>query len=288
MLDLSALDGLRPSELLDAPAQGQPIEIALDAIDVDPAQPRKRLDPEALQALAATIRRCGVIQPISVHASPQMPGRFVINVGERRVRAARLAGRATIPAFVERPLDAYARVIENLAREDLSPFDLGTFIVEREAAGESRKSIAEALGKAQSFVTELAELARAPESVRTLHERGRCSDVRILYRLSRLAVTDPEPIRRLAAEDSAAPVTRGRLEGLLKGEIGDGARNRAGRGGVRRRRVDSLLVEVDGRLAFMPLKRPDSMGAAQVVYEDGSREQVELRRLRLIQWTVTP
>jgi hypothetical protein len=61
--------------------------------------------------------------------------------------------------------------------------------------------------------------------------------------------------------------------------------NESARTRVRRKQVNALLVEVSGRMAFLPLKIPDSMGMAQVVYEDGSREQVELGRLRLIQWT---
>jgi ParB family chromosome partitioning protein len=285
MLDLTALDRLRVSSLLDEP-QGRPLDLSLDAIDFDPSQPRRHLDDSSLAELAQTIRQCGVIQPISVHPKAGVPGRYVVNVGERRVRASRLAGLQTVPAFVEAPMNAYARVIENLAREDLSPFDLATFIVEREQAGDSRKSIAASLGKPPSFVTELAALAGAPEAVRRIHASGRCSDVRVLYRLSRLDQVNPGALGALS-EDSL-PVTRERLDMLERGGASSEPstpHDESAPTRVRRKRVNALLVEVAGRMAFLPLKIPDSMGIAQVVYEDGSREQVELGRLRLIQWT---
>ncbi len=285
MHELQSLERLLPSALLNDSATGRPLEVALDVIDFDAAQPRKHVDADRLEELARTIEHCGVIQPISVHPRPGAPGRYVVNVGERRVRAARLAGCVTIPAFIEGPMSAYARVIENLAREDLSPFDLATFIAEREAAGETRKAIAAGLGKAASFVTELAELVNAPESVRRLHVAGRCSDVRVLYRLSKIASVNPEAISALS--EDLQPLTRERVDAIAKGllEITSPPRETLPPKPGRRSKANAFLVEIEGRMAFLPLKPPSSMGSAQVVFEDGSREQVALGRLRLIQWT---
>jgi ParB family chromosome partitioning protein len=285
VLDLPSLERFRPSELLDNPVAGRPLEVALDAIDFDPAQPRKHVDAERLEELARTIERCGVIQPVSVHPRPGLPGRYVVNVGERRVRAARLAGLVTIPAFIEGPMNAYARVIENLAREDLSPFDLATFIAERESAGETRRAIAAGLGKAPSFVTELAELANAPESVRRLHVVGRCNDVRVLYRLCKIASVNPAAIDALS--EDALPLTRERVDAIAQGAVvsAPAPRSTSSPQSARRSKANAFLVEVEGRMAFLPLKPPTSMGSAQVVFEDGSREQVALGRMRLIQWT---
>jgi ParB family chromosome partitioning protein len=286
MLELDALERLRPSALLEPDAPGRPAELPLEAIDFDDTQPRKHFDAQRLEELARTIARCGVIQPISVHVRTGAPGRWVVNVGERRVRAARLAGLRTIPAFVEAPIDAYARVIENLAREDLSPFDLAGFIVERERAGESRKSIAAQLGKAPSFVTELAELADAPDAVRALHGAGRCGDVRSLYRLCKVHAVNPEAVAALSKEDGA--VTRERIEALASGRArpDESVTTPASpKASSRRKRPNAMLVEVDGRMAFLPLAPASSMSSARVVYADGSKGEVPLNRLRLIQWT---
>lgn len=288
MLELDALERLRPSALLESDAQGRPAELPLDAIDFDDTQPRKHFDAQRLEELARTIERCGVIQPISVHARAGVPGRWVVNVGERRVRAARRAGLRTIPAFVEAPIDAYARVIENLAREDLSPFDLAGFIVERERAGESRKAIAAQLGKAPSFVTELAELAHAPDAVRALHGSGRCGDVRSLYRLCKVHAVNPEAVAALSNEESV--VTRERIEALASGRAMPEASAATptpalSKTGSRRKRPNAMLVEIDGRMAFLPLAPASSMSSARVVYADGSKGDVPLNRLRLIQWT---
>jgi ParB family chromosome partitioning protein len=222
-----------------------------------------------------------------VHRRAGHPGRFVVNVGERRVRAARIAGLRTIPAFVEAPLDAYARVIENLAREDLSPFDLAAFIVERERAGESRKAIAAGLGKSPSFVTELALLAAAPPVVRALHSEGRCNDVRSLYRLCRVHAVNPAAVEALSR--GGAPITRERIESVAsEGHTDlDSESSAAPRRPVpaRRKRPNAMLVEVDGRMAFMPLAPTTTLSDARVVFADGSKGEVPLNRLRLIQWT---
>ncbi len=283
--DLSSLERLRVSALLQEP-EGRPLELRLDAIDFDPMQPRRHFDAQRLEELAATIRECGVIQPISVRANPLKAGRYIVNVGERRVRASRLAGRQTIPAWVEGPIDPYARVIENLAREALTPFELARFVAEREAAGENRRQIAQRLGKAAPFISEVSALIDAPEAVRRIHDAGRCADVRVLYQLCRLYRTDAAKVQVLSEEDG--PVTRERIRslearpvprlGLDSGRVSSTSR-------PRRKRANAFLVDIGGRLAFMPVKIPASMSAAQVVYEDGSRETVELGRIRLIQWT---
>ena len=99
-------------------------------IDPNPAQPRRRFDPTALQELADSIRQVGVLQPILVC---EMGGRYRIIAGERRWRAARMAKLETIPAIVRR-MDDVARMeaalIENIQREDLNPVE--------EAAGHAR------------------------------------------------------------------------------------------------------------------------------------------------------
>src|SRR6476619_5087934 len=81
-------------------ASGHPLTVDLGLIDEDPEQPRMEFDPTSLQELASTIADRGVCQPVSVRLHPGVPGRYMLNFGARRLRAARLAGRHEIPAFL--------------------------------------------------------------------------------------------------------------------------------------------------------------------------------------------
>lgn len=105
----------------EAPGGPQVSEIALDAIDPNPDQPRRHFNPEAMQELADSIREHGVVQPVIV---TREAGRFRLVVGERRWRAARTAGLKSIPVLV-RELSAVEQMelalVENLQREDLNP-----------------------------------------------------------------------------------------------------------------------------------------------------------------------
>ena len=88
--------------------------MALDLIEEDPNQPRNEFDPVTLQELADTIRLRGVKTPISVHPNLQKDGYFIINHGARRFRASILAGKESIPAFIDSDYTQSDQLIENL------------------------------------------------------------------------------------------------------------------------------------------------------------------------------
>src|SRR5690348_14786788 len=115
-------------DLFSAKEAGQPLMLLLDSIDEDPAQPRREFDEQSLKELAETIVLRGVRQPISVRPHPDHPKRWILNTGARRLRAARLAGRTDIPAFVDTTSDSYDQVIENEQRESLKPIELALFV----------------------------------------------------------------------------------------------------------------------------------------------------------------
>lgn len=192
-LDLRGLDQFKASALVAAgdAALAAPPQMALERIAYDPEQPRRGLDEAALRALADSIRAYGVLEPVSLRSHPQDPQRFIVNRGERRCRACRLAGLAQVPYFLDDRLDRFAQVVENLQREDLSPFDLAHFIAEREREGLSRAEIARRLHKPRSFVTEAGSLAQAPAQLRAAFDAGRVRDTRVLYTLLRLHLQDP-------------------------------------------------------------------------------------------------
>lgn len=111
---------------------GRPLEIRLDLIDPDPEQPRKAIDPPALEALAETVRMVGILQPIVLRRSSES-GRWIIVMGERRWRAAKLAGLEKIPAYEQRQNEGdedrtTQQVIENQHRAPLTNTELSNAI----------------------------------------------------------------------------------------------------------------------------------------------------------------
>jgi hypothetical protein len=120
------LEALLGPKVSDAPATGagQPTELPLDKLRAGKYQPRTRMDEGSLYELAESIRSQGVMQPILVR--PVGAGHYEIIAGERRYRAARLAGLATVPVLVKEVADEAAAVmalIENIQREDLNPLE---------------------------------------------------------------------------------------------------------------------------------------------------------------------
>ena len=283
-LDLSGLDAFKASAFLEE-ATGRPLELPLDVIDYDPKQPRRQVLAETLAELAETIKTDGVLQPICVRPHPDHPGRYLINHGERRVRAARLAGCATIPAFIQKQVDPYAQVIENIQRDDLLPLELAAFVVEREQAGDSRAEIARRLGKQRSLITLLAELAHAPAPIRELHDQGRCRDVRALYLLVRTHREQPQVVEAMLGNTTM--ITREQVEALAaeQGVVRPPA-SRAARGPIRTAtdRGDPLIVEVEGQTATLDMRKRPSKTSAHVRFADGSVATVEFARLRLVAW----
>lgn len=186
-------------EGLEAPAlSGKPLEIPLSSIEEDPDQPRRAFDAKTLAELAASIRERGVLQPIGVTPA-DANGRRRIVFGARRFRAAQLAGRATIPAFIhsEGASDPYDQMIENIQRDDLSAGDIAAFIGSRLAAGEKQNEIALRLGKDKSYIAMYASVAQmAP----VLRDRLATSPIRAVYELHQTWKKFPQAVESFCAE----------------------------------------------------------------------------------------
>lgn len=179
--------------------------IACDRIDPNPDQPRLTFDEDTLQELAASITEHGVLQPILVR--PSTEGRFQLIAGERRWRAARIAGLREIPAIVDEIDDQTAleiAIIENLQREDLSPLD-EALMYERMTTehGYSLRKLAQKLGKDKGYIENRLRLADAPSEIKQLVSL-RKDTLSHAYEL--LKVDDPKRRRRLAEQ-----VARGEL-----------------------------------------------------------------------------
>jgi ParB family chromosome partitioning protein len=107
----------------DAGAPAGPVELPIDAIAPNPQQPRKDFDDKALRDLSASLRQTGVLQPVVVR---RLGDGYQLIVGERRWRAAKLAGLTKIPAVIREVTDAQSlelALVENLLREDLNPME---------------------------------------------------------------------------------------------------------------------------------------------------------------------
>jgi ParB family transcriptional regulator, chromosome partitioning protein len=186
--DLAALDAPTPG------SNGQPLMLPLDSIDEDPDQPRHEFDPVALQELADSIGQRGVLQAISVRPHPQQPQRWMVNMGARRLRASRMAGKPVVPAFVDAAADSYDQIIENEQREGLKPLELALFIQKRLADGESQSDIARQMGKSRAYLTYATALIGAPDWLMSTYREGRCRGLRELYELRRLHDAAPRTV----------------------------------------------------------------------------------------------
>jgi len=208
--DLAALDAPAPE------ASGLPLMLAIDAIDEDADQPRREFDADALQELADTIRERGVRQPVSVRPNPQQPGRWILNFGARRLRAARLAELTQIPAIVDTTADRYDQVIENEQREGLRPLELALFVSKRLALGDSQAEIARRLGKSRQWVTLSTALIDAPAWLLQAYREGRCTGMAELYELRRLHRKHADRVQAWVAKIET--ITRERVA-ALKAEL---------------------------------------------------------------------
>ena len=148
--------------------------LPLDLIQRGKYQPRRDMDPTALEELAQSIKAQGVMQPIVVR--PIGGGRFEIIAGERRWRASQQAGLDRIPALVREVPDEAAiamALIENIQREDLSPIEEAVALQRLQQEFQlTQQQVAEAVGKSRVTITNLLRLIGLPEEVKTLLAHG--------------------------------------------------------------------------------------------------------------------
>ena len=214
------IDLLRPDE------HGEVTEVRhlpIGRISSNPDQPRQHFDEEALQDLAASIREHGILQPVLVR--PRADGHFQLVAGERRWRAARIAGLMEIPAIVEQIDDEAAleiAIIENLQREDISPLEEAEMFDRMTSQhGYSLRKLAQKLGKDKGYIENRLRLADAPPEVRELVAVRR-DTLSAAYEL--MKVSDPRKRRRLAAQVATGELSlvklRQRIEGRPRREPG--------------------------------------------------------------------
>jgi ParB family chromosome partitioning protein len=173
-----------------------PRAIPIDSIDPNPEQPRRAFDPDELRSLADSIRQHGLLQPIVVRRAGD---RYELVVGERRWRASREAGLATIPAVVADLADRSGlelALVENVQRSDLNPIELAHAFRTLAEAGATQEEIGRRVGLDRSTVANHLRLLELPTEVQADVEAGRLA---VGHAKALLQVASPER-RRLVRE----------------------------------------------------------------------------------------
>ena len=178
------------AEMTESAKTREVMDVDISLIDTNPYQPRKVFDKSALEELAASIKTFGIIQPLIVLRSGN---RYVIIAGERRFRAARIAGLTSVPCVVRELTPREMReiaLIENLQREDLNPVEAAEGIAELiKSFNLTQDEAAERIGMGRPTVTNLLRLLTLNKEVLELVREGRLSGS---HARCLVVVTDPE------------------------------------------------------------------------------------------------
>ncbi len=153
---------------------GRVMDISIDEISPNPWQPRRDFDEESLNALASSIRENGLIQPVVVRKKKD--GTYELVAGERRWRAAKMAGLTVIPAISKEYDDrsmAEMALVENLQRKDLNPVDEGmAYRKLMDEYGLTQEGISQKVGKSRPYVANMVRLLDLPEEVKDFLSKG--------------------------------------------------------------------------------------------------------------------
>jgi ParB family transcriptional regulator, chromosome partitioning protein len=264
---------------------GKPRELPVARIERDPDNIRKSFDEAAVIQLAETIKADGLLQAITVRRNILKKDYFLISYGERRFRAVCLLGYPTIAAVIDDNFDPYRQAIENLQREELDPLDIADWVQKREAAGDSRITIAKRLGKPKSYISEVALLIKAPPAIREAFRSRRIPDIRSAYLLARRYDEDPAGITAWLSGDS--PITRRSVTRTLAETHPSRVPTPQAPPAAPRPAAgswNSLAVQVAGREGTMVLRPGERANQATVQFSDGSQEAVTLSKIRLKNW----
>ena len=171
------LDALLGDDFTNEPEVKSSLFLPLSQVESCAAQPRKQFDPDALADLADSIRQHGIIQPLTVRKLQS--GYYQIIAGERRWRAARMAGLSQVPVVVIEADDRKAMelaMIENLQREDLNPMEEAEgYRTLMEQYGLTQEETSQRVGKSRSAVANALRLLHLSDEVRALVEEGKLS-----------------------------------------------------------------------------------------------------------------
>jgi len=273
------LEALIPDAPTEA-AGGLVLELAVREIRRNKEQPRSRFDDETIAELAASIRTYGVIQPVVVRQLPT--GVYQLVAGERRLRAARLAGLEAIPAIVRDVNETGAlelAMVENLQREDLNPIDEAHgYELLMELLGGTQADVSERVGRGRSTVANALRLLELPPDVQDMLSEGELSAG---HGRALLGFGTAEEVREGARKAAARRLSVRELEALSRGKR---QRKKATR---KRRTEDPVLRGWEERLqrtlgTQVRIERLGTEGTIRVEYYSDE----DLERILEVLWTL--
>ncbi len=198
--------------------QNNSVEININDIHSNPYQPRKTFSDESLNELASSIKEYGVVEPIIVRKDVKG---YIIVAGERRTKAAKIAGLKTIPAIVKNFTDREMMeiaLLENIQREDLNPIDTAESIdniIRNHSL--TQEEFSKKFGKSRSYVTNLLGLLRLPKEVQEKVKKGTIS---MSHARSLSKLDDPDQVLYLADRIEKENLNVRDVEGILSNKKG--------------------------------------------------------------------
>jgi ParB family transcriptional regulator, chromosome partitioning protein len=252
-------------EVEAAPPAGLDL-IPVGAIDPNPFQPRQTFPEETLRELTDSIRASGVVQPILIRRAAA-EGRFQLIAGERRWRAARLAGLEAIPAVL-RDLDDRQTLefalIENLLRQDLNPLEVAhAYAGLQQTFRLSHDEIAEHLGVSRSAITNTLRLLRLPEAVKDMLSNGQISAG---HARALAAIEDADKIVKLARVIVSKGLSVRQTEELVAGPSAEQGRTTP---------KQAAKIDANVRAAVLELER--ALGTRVRIVGNSERGRIEIR-----------
>lgn len=241
--------------------------VPISAVKPNPRQPRHSFDEAALAELAESIKANGVIQPIIVEDDGA--GSYLVIAGERRFRAARLAGLAVVPVLVRKYTDRQKleiALVENVQREDLNPVEEAeAYRGLMEVTGASQDEVASRVGKDRSTVANSLRLLKLPESMLEALEKG---DLSSGHGRALLSVVNPAD-QQLLFERIAEKGLSVREAERAAAEFNEGKRGRGGKPAAGGKKKDPEIKSIEERMIA-------ALGTKVVVKGDGKKGVISI------------
>lgn len=249
-----------------APAAGLD-QIPVEAIDPNPFQPRRSFPEDTLKELADSIHTSGVVQPVLLRRSQAAEDRYQLIAGERRWRAARLAGLEAIPAVVREMGDRETlelALTENLLREDLNPLEVAnSYQSLQQSFHLSHEEIAEHLGVNRSTVTNALRLLRLPVPVQAMLSDG---EISAGHARALAGLEDEKTILRIAHQVVEKGLSVRQTEEVIATPAVEPAR-----------RVPKVAPRIDPNIRAAVLELERTLGTKVRIVGNGTRGRIEIK-----------
>ena len=276
-------------EDFDLTDESKVIKISINRIKPNPNQPRKHIKEETLKELAESIKQKGIIQPIIVR---EKEGYYEIIAGERRWRAAQIAGLQEIPVVIRNDISELESLelalIENIQREDLNPIDLALAYNELiEKYNLTQEELAKILGKSRSAIANTLRLLKLPEEIKNHIISGKLSEGhgRVL-----LALEDEKEMTRLANECIEKQLSVRELEEIIYFKSQEQIQEKIVSHETNQEKKNNDLVNIEEDLIEALGTKvivKGSLNKGKIIIEYYSREDLERIYLKISKWCFT-